>query len=381
MKKHAPLLLVIVSFLFNVSAFAVGPKKLAISDRNLWPHSIEGQKSFDMASRFEILSFLQSLIEIKKRYGTNYRDFTGLKRENRASIDKWIAIITKDLTDNFNHALRTCDIKKRDVFCYSSPISQRKLLSIAENFDIKISPKYLSWYTNARQFHKIYLFEQFRLASLFPRISSEIMTFSKKEILGKEFDDMHFLLTFDDGPSKNSRTGKLIEILRQHQKNGIFFVLGERFASNVKKKGIQKTRSFYRGMCVASHGQKHKSHASWKQWKSSILSTKSLIEKIFPNSQNQATFFRPPYGQRRSDSAAFFKQNDIQVMLWNMDSQDWNSKINSEQIASRMFSLMLLWRKGILLFHDVHPKAKRVLPTLFGKTKNTQIHWKDCNDK
>ena len=51
-------------------------------------------------------------------------------------------------------------------------------------------------------------------------------------------------------------------------------------------------------------------------------------------------------------------------MLWNIDSQDWSSKINASEVSDRVITLMLLWRKGIILFHDIHPKAKEALPVI-----------------
>jgi hypothetical protein len=43
-----------------------------------------------------------------------------------------------------------------------------------------------------------------------------------------------------------------------------------------------------------------------------------------------------------------------------------------------MATLMLIKRHGVLLFHDVHPKAKVALPVIFGKL-GAAVEWRDCH--
>jgi hypothetical protein len=38
---------------------------------------------------------------------------------------------------------------------------------------------------------------------------------------------------------------------------------------------------------------------------------------------------------------------------------------------------MLLWRKGILLFHDVHSKAQTAVPIIKEYFKKANINWVD----
>jgi hypothetical protein len=43
-----------------------------------------------------------------------------------------------------------------------------------------------------------------------------------------------------------------------------------------------------------------------------------------------------------------------------------------------MLTLMLIKRHGVLLFHDVHPKAKSALPIIFNELGNA-VEWRDCH--
>jgi peptidoglycan-N-acetylglucosamine deacetylase len=39
---------------------------------------------------------------------------------------------------------------------------------------------------------------------------------------------------------------------------------------------------------------------------------------------------------------------------------------------------MLLWRHGIILFHDVHPKAQVAVPWLHEQLSSSGARWMDC---
>ena len=70
----------------------------------------------------------------------------------------------------------------------------------------------------------------------------------------------------------------------------------------------------------------------------------------------------------------------LTVALWNIDSQDWNSHISAAEAGQRVLNLMLLWRRGVILFHDIHTKAQQAVPWLINNTQQSGIVWDDCRD-
>jgi hypothetical protein len=46
-------------------------------------------------------------------------------------------------------------------------------------------------------------------------------------------------------------------------------------------------------------------------------------------------------------------------------------------VSGRVLTLMLLWRHGVVLFHDVHPAARKALPALLDVGGVT---WLDCHE-
>jgi peptidoglycan/xylan/chitin deacetylase (PgdA/CDA1 family) len=96
--------------------------------------------------------------------------------------------------------------------------------------------------------------------------------------------------------------------------------------------------------------------------------------------ENYVPLFRPPYGQRRADSQGFFQAQGLQVALWDIDSQDEPGKLKAEESAQRVLTLMLLWRKGVIVFHDTQDKARVALPQLLQATGQSGLGWQDCRE-
>jgi peptidoglycan-N-acetylglucosamine deacetylase len=261
----------------------------------------------------------------------------------------------------------------------SLPADLPSLKALAFRADSQMPAALLPWRDAAKRFYADYLYEQLRLAALFNKVSSEIFTYSPKEIQGDGFPDKSFLLTFDDGPTApGGGTDALIAWLRQNRLDGTFFMLGGNLRHRLEKQSAGDLQGIYKGMCTASHGLEHKSHAKWDQWRASIAGTQALLDSVFTDNRARTRYFRPPYGQRTRDAQALLDSLGIKMMLWNLDSQDWNAKITAAQAADRIASLMLLWRRGILLFHDVHEKALAALPVVTKGVAGSGVVWKGC---
>ncbi len=346
----------------------VGPGKIAKCDRTLWPHEINSNKSFDVASKCEMLVFAKVFNEFNEIPDAELELLIGIKKLNSNSVKIWKEATKKIIIDNFNNLsddalLEIIAIPKKNTWETISKIAKE------DNF-----PKNLNrWFLPSKKFYEVYLSEQIRLAAYHPRLTSEILELSKAEILGSEFAQKQFLLTFDDGPTPASgNTDKLIKVLNDYKLNGMFFVLGN--ALNDRLKTSKNLADLYGENLVYSHGKEHKSHQKYENWKESLDFTSQLIDKTFPK-QNGKVYFRPPYGQRNQTIFDYLDKSGSKIILWNMDSQDWSANINAQEVADRQIKLMLLWRKGILLFHDVHPKAQIAVPIIYDFFKNCGIVW------
>lgn len=367
------LLLCSLSF---ISLFAVGPKKVATYDRDIWPYKIKDLTAFDLASRYEIIQFVKQIDQTTLDTKEKIQAFTNIKNIDEESVFKWSRAIKNKMFNNFVLAQESCKT--------NAPLCQKvsnwnDLAALSRSFSIH-DQKLQRWDKDAQIFYSYYLYEQVRLASLFPRITSEIATLDPQEEQGTAYQDRHFLLTFDDGPKKK-RTKAMSEELSSLNIHGIFFVLGENLDNSLKQEGSLSIQKLYKDQCVGSHGYIHKPHPKLKNWKESYDKTRKLIiDNNLQGINENSIWFRPPYGQRQIELVNYIHTLKDNIMLWNIDSQDWNHKLTAKNVQDRVQTLMLLWRSGIILFHDVHDKALSSVKYLNSAKTDNILIWDDCRD-
>ena len=361
---------------YSLNLCASGPAVVAKAEQKLWPEAIDTPEGFDKASRASILVYVLMLKEMQGLSDAQMIELFKIKSINRASVEKWLAKEQVLSLANYRHASKLCT--QSDWSCVQS-VSTKELLSSAAN--VTTPAALFPWRENLQSFSRSYVSEQLRLAALFPKISSEIDRFNDAEWNGDALTDREFYLSFDDGPTGvNGTTNSTLKMLAAHKKSAAFFLLGENLEARLKATNVASLGAVYADQCVAAHGWSHVSHAIGEQWQSSVIRTHTLLNTVFAGSANQILpLFRPPYGQRKADSGAFFKAQSIQVALWNLDSQDWNAQVSSFDVVNRMLTLMLIKRHGVLLFHDIHPKANVALPSMFAAL-GSSVHWGKCGE-
>ncbi|HEX7816550.1 polysaccharide deacetylase family protein [Dyella sp.] len=361
--------------LASLPTHAAGPSRVAAPQSDLWPESVNSTEAFDRASRAHILVFARELAASELLSDKQLATTLKIKHVDHRPLDAIRTKFWQRLASNY--AMATAHCRAGEDFC--TPAADADALrKVAAALDSPPAPRYQAWFTDAQSFHRTYLDELLRLAALFPRTSSEVDTFSLREISGNELPDRHFLLTFDDGPTRaGGDTDQTLAMLRALHMNAIFFTLGGNLQARLHQRTQVATANDYAGMCVGSHGWEHKPHSTWPQWRDSVTRSVAQVRDSLPDSFTP--LFRPPYGQRLPDSGSFFDAHDIRVTLWNIDSQDWNSKVDADQVKQRVLALMLLWRHGIVLFHDIHPKAQVAVPWIMAQTRDAGIQWIDCH--
>ena len=344
---------------------------VAVGDRRLWTESLGTTNGFDRASRAAILLYALEL---------DAQQTAEIKTFNRPSVVKWLDKESNLARQNYQLAAKTC--QPNDWTCIGAATSEAgEFLTKARSLAVPAALN--SWEEKTAEFVGIYVAEQIHLANLFPVTSSEIDVFNDNEWTGDKMPDRRFFLTFDDGPTAaGGNTDNVLQMLAAQKKSAAFFVLGQNFARRQKTDGA--LARLYQGQCVGAHGWEHLSHekrsryAVGDKWQTSVADTVALLRNSFEGTSIFTPLFRPPYGQRKSDSGGFFQNEGIQVALWNMDSQDWNARMDAEDIVNRMETLMLIKRRGVLLFHDVHPKAQKAVPVIINDF-GSAVEWGDCH--
>lgn len=366
-------ILVVVSSVYVLGA---GPQNVATISRALWPEPITSVQAFDKASRYEQLVFLQCLDKVDSNISdSSLIQLTGIKSVNISSVKAWSSLARSRIYHAF---IAAKEGNVLGVCAATEIIDSATLMAKAQIVNEKMTPEFNVWYDSSVKFYTTYVYEQVRLACLFPKITSEILTFSEKEKNGFELSDKKFLLTFDDGPtSKNGLTDRVIQMCKNEHVTAVFFILGKSLRSRLAQSSADELTTLYSGMTIGSHGMDHFSHAKTVEWKKSVIDANTLLDSVFCKSSPGIHPFRPPYAQRKDSLAAFLETIHSECLLWNIDSQDWNQNISGKDATDRTITLMLLWRKGIVLFHDVHKKAEVSIPEINKFVKSAKLEWVD----
>jgi peptidoglycan/xylan/chitin deacetylase (PgdA/CDA1 family) len=74
-------------------------------------------------------------------------------------------------------------------------------------------------------------------------------------------------------------------------------------------------------------------------------------------------FYRPPYGEITDEQVAFLARKGMKVLLWSVDSRDWNPALNSvEQIETELISHQ--HEEAITLMHDAGGNRQNTVDAL-----------------
>ncbi len=367
MKKLLLLFILISDFIFSQ-----GPSNIATANRDLWNLPMKSSKDFDVASKMEMLVFLETFTEINASNETELFKTLAVKDGTSEGVKIWKKQTQDRLVQNFksleaNALSEVVSVKTNPTYPELVLVTKKLSGGLPENLK--------NWYQNSKSFYKTYILECLRLAAKSNKRTSEINTLDPTEKNGFELNDKNYLLTFDDGPTlKNGHTDQLIHVLKEQNLTGIFFLSGDKLQQRIAANSKNSVSSMYGENWIGSHSMVHKSHQYLPDWKLQIDESNGIVKDVF-DFNHKTFYFRPPYGQRSKEMIQYLIKNKQPVLLWNIDSQDWSEKISSQQVSSRVITLMLLWRKGIILFHDVHPKAEIAVPAINEYFKDCPVKW------
>ncbi|WLG94892.1 polysaccharide deacetylase family protein [Pseudomonas sp. FP198] len=369
------IVLLLSAWLLSLGAFAA-PNDVATLDRSTWPEQLTSPTLFDVASRAEVLMFARVLLDADAMDEIALKQYLGLRSVNMVAVNALRTRLWQRLLSSYNFAQRSCTLDAS--FCYLVE-DMATLREEAGRFKLDDNSYYIKWAEPSRIFHTQYRDELLRKAALFPQVSSEVERFGDYERNGEQMNDRLFLLTFDSAANvAPDHTPWLTEYLRKSNMNGTFFVLGKDIQARLTDGSANDLQTLFAGQCVGVQGWEFRSHSHWQDWQDSVRRSVDLVKGRLP--ENYVPLFRPPQGQRRGDAQAFFRNQGLQVALWDIDPQDSTNRLKPEQSAQRALTLMLLWRHGVINFNAKQDAVKTALPWLVTQTAQSGIGWEECQD-
>lgn len=164
-------------------------------------------------------------------------------------------------------------------------------------------------------------------------------------------------LSFDDGPSQY--TLQILDVLEQADVPASFFWQGQLLAQYPEV--VQ--RSILAGHTVANHSWNHANGMAYTPedlWERQVKKTNNEFYQQFKLTPR---FYRPPYGEITDAQTQFLASKGMKVLLWSIDSRDWNPDLNSvEQIERELISHQ--HEEAITLMHDAGGNRQNTVDSL-----------------
>ncbi len=226
---------------------------------------------------------------------------------------------------------------------------------------------------------------------------------------GSTLSNNEFIVTYDDGPSA-VYTGQIADAWEKAPQfaKPAFFWLSRLVPGNAAL--VQDLHQ--RGFPIASHSGRHPNignlgqstrletlnsenkrafareligvnNSNYSSFRDRMLDAQILtssrvieetVQRVDPNFKLR--HFRLPYGSgvRNAEVGKRFARGNLEHMFWAVDSLDWQDK-NPESIKDNVLKQMRAVKKGIILFHDIHPQSLRATQLLIEefKANGTQI--------
>ena len=193
------------------------------------------------------------------------------------------------------------------------------------------------------------------------------------ELDGSHLPDKVLVLSFDDGPHR-LYTEEIKAILLKEHVPALFFEVGRNLGTEdatgqVKLSHLSTLTEglVQAGFVVGNHSYTHAqlSKETGAPLDLEIRETDQLLRAI-PGAHSQ--LFRFPYGARTAVQLKALEAFQLRSVLWNIDSLDWADPVPSS-VADRVLKVIAQEKRGIILFHDIHDRAGKVLPVLIPKLR------------
>lgn len=151
-------------------------------------------------------------------------------------------------------------------------------------------------------------------------------------------------LTFDDGIHVKN-TPKVLAILKQHQVQATFFLIGKNIETNTEI----LNRMLEDGHQIGNHSYEHGFWFSMKSSKNMLAEIQNTNEIVKKYTGIELKLFRPPYGVTNPMVAKALKLSGLRSIGWSLRSKDTVAKSKLELLTKLKKRVK---RNDIILLHD-----------------------------
>lgn len=174
------------------------------------------------------------------------------------------------------------------------------------------------------------------------------------------------VLTYDDGPGPDSP--KLLSYLDEAKVPATFFELGK----SIKAHRNISLELATAGMEIGSHSLTHPQlpRIPSAAAEGEVSGNSKLLKEIIGRTP---LIFRPPYGEHNAQVDKIIADNEMAVIQWSIDTNDWNQKVTHKDPALVTKEALKIGNRDwqpIILMHDIHPSSVAAAPTVISGLKD-----------
>lgn len=179
----------------------------------------------------------------------------------------------------------------------------------------------------------------------------------------EQTDEKNLYLTFDVG-YENGNTGKILDALKKHNANAIFFVTGHFISENEEliKRMVEE------GHIVGNHTYSHPDMtkiSSKDDFKNELEKVEDIYKEI--TGEDMLKYYRPPQGKYSTANLSMAKELGYKTLFWSLAYVDWNN--NSQPSKEEAFSKLLnrTFPGVVVLLHSTSSTNAEIMDDLLTK--------------
>jgi peptidoglycan/xylan/chitin deacetylase (PgdA/CDA1 family) len=158
------------------------------------------------------------------------------------------------------------------------------------------------------------------------------------------FKDPKLYLSFDDGPDCNY-TPALLRILQEHKVRATFFVI----AAKAERHPELVNAILAAGHEIGLHTYDHR-HAYWLGRQASKTTIRKGVQVLQSLTGTPVEWLRFPWGAANFFGRMEARRNNLKVVLWTANAQDWLLKTRADGITARL--VRRVKSGAIIVLHD-----------------------------
>ena len=181
---------------------------------------------------------------------------------------------------------------------------------------------------------------------------------------GDNCDDKVIYLTFDAG-YENGNIGKILDIMKEEDVTGAFFILG----NLIEKNSDLVVRMFDEGHLVCNHTYSHK--AMVNRSKDNIESELIRLENLCleRTGRSLSKYYRPPEGKFDETSMQYVSELGYKTVFWSFAYADWdnNAQMSAEKAKKKV--LENIHNGEVMLLHPTSSTNAEILDDVIKELK------------